>query len=91
MHPSTDLTCREFVEPVTNYLEGSLPLTERARFETHLADCDDCPFYLAQMRQTIRLTGALTEERIAPAAKDELLRRFRHWAHERAEPPGPLR
>ena len=87
MPRSTELTCREFVELVTDYLEGALPATERARFEAHLADCDACPRYLEQMRRTIRLAGALTEDRITPAAREELLRRFRDWARERAEPP----
>ena len=79
MTDSVELTCREFVELVTDFLEDALPPLERARFEAHLLDCDDCPVYLEQMRQTIRAVGALAEERIAPAARDELLRRFRDW------------
>ena len=64
MPAPADLTCRELVELVTDYLEETLPPTERARFEAHLADCDDCPLYLGQMRLTIRALGALTEERV---------------------------
>ena len=79
MPAPADLTCRELVELVTDYLEGALPSTERARFEAHLADCDDCPLYLGQMRLTIRALGALTEERVPPAAREELLRLFRRW------------
>ena len=79
MTDSVELTCREFVELVTDFLEDALPPLERARFEAHLLDCDDCPVYLEQMRQTIRAVGALAEERIAPDARDELLRRFRDW------------
>ena len=79
MPAPADLTCRELVELVTDYLEETLPPTERARFEAHLADCDDCPLYLGQMRLTIRPLGALTEERIPPAAREELLRLFRRW------------
>ena len=30
-----DLTCRELVELVTDYLDGALPAAERARFEAH--------------------------------------------------------
>ena len=30
--PLLDLTCRELVEIVTDYLEGALPADERARF-----------------------------------------------------------
>ena len=74
-----ELACRELVELVTDYLEGALPPVERARFEEHLADCRHCRAYLDQMRRTIRALGALTEEALDPAARDELLRRFRAW------------
>jgi len=30
------LRCREFVELVTDYLEGALPAAQRDRFEAHL-------------------------------------------------------
>lgn len=74
-----DLTCQEFVELVTEYLEGSLPSGARARFETHIADCDDCTDYLAQIRQTIRALGDLSEARITPPARARLLAEFRDW------------
>ncbi len=76
---TAELTCKELVELVTEYLEGTLPASERLRFEAHLADCPGCTAYLQQMRLTIRALGRLSEETIAPEAKDELLRRFRHW------------
>ena len=76
---TAELTCRELVELVTGYLEGTLPAVDQARFEAHLADCPYCRTYLEQMHQTIRLLGRLTEEGIAPDAKEELLRRFRDW------------
>jgi hypothetical protein len=40
------LVCREFVELVTDYLEGALPDGERIRFEAHLAECHGCTGYL---------------------------------------------
>ena len=74
-----DLTCRELVELVTAYIEGALPLHERARFEAHLAVCQGCTNYLEQMRQTIKLLGTLTETTISPQARDDLLGAFRRW------------
>jgi anti-sigma factor RsiW len=74
-----DLTCQEFVELVTEYLEGTLPADDRARFEAHLAYCDPCVEYLEQIRQTIRTLGRLGEEHIAPAARLRLLAEFRDW------------
>ncbi len=76
---SSELSCKEFVELVTGYLEGSLSPEEKQRFEDHLAGCDGCGTYLEQMRQTIRLAGSLTEEQVSDPAKEKLLRTFRDW------------
>ena len=74
-----DLRCRELVELVTDYLEGALDRRARSRFDRHIADCAHCTEYLEQMRETIRLTGRLTEEQLDPQARDELLAVFRTW------------
>jgi predicted anti-sigma-YlaC factor YlaD len=74
-----DMSCKELVELVTEYLEGTLPPSERARFDEHLVLCPGCRTYLEQMRLTIRVLGKLSEESIAPRARDELLRAFRNW------------
>ena len=86
MARSTALSCREVVELVTEYLEGALAPDVRRRFEEHLAGCDGCTAYLEQMRETIRVVGALSEETLDPAAREELVRAFRHWRS--AAPPG---
>ena len=74
-----DLTCQEVVEIITDYLEDSLSSAERRRVEDHLATCGGCTAYLEQMRDTIRLTGMLTEEQIPEEQKQELLEAFRTW------------
>ena len=73
------ITCREVVEIVTEYLEGVLSTDERARFEQHLLTCRGCIDYLDQMRETIRLTGTLTEDALEPLQKEALLAAFRNW------------
>ena len=73
------LTCRELVELVTDYLEGTLSRRDRARFDDHIAGCPNCTAYLEQFRETIRLTGTLRVEDVEPAARDELLDAFRSW------------
>ena len=74
-----DLICRELVEIVTDYLEGRLPPHDLLRFEEHLLICSGCASYVEQMRETIRLTGALREEDVLAPAREELLEAFRHW------------
>jgi anti-sigma factor RsiW len=86
MTPADELTCKELVELITEYLEGTLPPPERARFEAHLAGCRGCRAYLQQMRQTIRTLGALTEESISEEGKRKLLAAFRTWRHGASTP-----
>ncbi len=77
---STDgLTCKEMVEIVTDYLEGALSPEDRVRFEQHLALCDGCTYYVEQMRETIRLSGKVTEDQIPVAQRGRLLEAFRDW------------
>jgi anti-sigma factor RsiW len=73
------LTCREVVALIGDYLEGALPADDRARVESHLAGCENCTEYVAQMRETIRLTGMLTEERVPEEQKRALVDAFRGW------------
>jgi predicted anti-sigma-YlaC factor YlaD len=74
-----EMTCRELVEVVTDYHEGSMPVDQRLLFEEHLAFCSWCRTYVEQMRQTIRLAGTLEEEDVSPEARDALLDVFRDW------------
>lgn len=74
-----ELTCKELVEVVTDYLEGRMPAERRLLFEEHVAFCDGCQTYLEQMRATVRLTGTLREADIRPEARDGLVRAFRDW------------
>jgi anti-sigma factor RsiW len=73
------LSCRELVELVTDYLEGALPRCEQARFEQHIDLCDGCWAYVEQMRRTIALSGRLAAEDLSPEAQAALLEAFRGW------------
>ena len=73
------MNCSELVELVTDYLEDSMPAEQRARFDEHVSGCDGCTTYLEQFRITIRLTGMLSEEQVAPDARQTLLAAFRDW------------
>jgi anti-sigma factor RsiW len=77
--PADDLTCRELVELVTEYLDGNLVPAELVRFEAHLAHCPECRDHLEDMRLTIQLVGRLTEQAISPAVAADLVAAFRNW------------
>ncbi len=73
------MTCKELVELVTEYIEGTLPDDIRLRVESHLMSCEGCTNYVEQMRQTIQLTGQIREEQLSAEQKDGLLKLFRDW------------
>jgi anti-sigma factor RsiW len=79
MDPASDLTCRELVELVTDYVEGALSEEERLRFEEHIERCGGCNVYLEQIRQTISVLGYLPTDGLSPDAERELLEAFRGW------------
>ena len=73
------LSCRELVELVTDYLEGALSEAEHTRFEEHIGICTGCRVYLEQMRETIVVLGHVPEEALSPDAERELVEAFRGW------------
>ncbi|HEX5922982.1 MAG TPA: zf-HC2 domain-containing protein [Baekduia sp.] len=77
--PPGDLVCREMVELVTAYLDDGLDTGDRARFETHIAACEHCSAYLAQMRVTLRVVGHIDPDALEPEVERELLDAFRTW------------
>jgi anti-sigma factor RsiW len=49
------MTCRELIEFLMAYLDHELPPQQRAAFEAHLIECDDCVAYLDTYKETVRL------------------------------------
>ena len=74
-----DLTCKELVEIVTDYLEDRMSAEDRVRFELHIGYCVPCRNYLRQMREVVAAAGRVTEEALVPEVRGELLEAFRGW------------
>ena len=81
-----DLPCIQFVELVTEYLEGALSTTEVARIDAHLALCPGCVSVVDQFRQTVRLSRRIREDdvdRLDPTLRADLMAAFREAARNR--------
>ena len=74
-----DVTCREIVQIVNDYVEGALPVDEREAVELHLNLCDGCTDYLQQLRVSIALTGEVPAEALPPELEEELCFAFRSF------------
>lgn len=76
------MNCNDFVELVTEFLDGALPEDDERRFIEHLAECSGCETYLDQFRQTIAATGELTPDEISSQAREQLLGAFRNFKRQ---------
>ena len=56
-----EVTCRQFVELITDYLEGGLAPRTLSQVEEHLVMCDWCVTYFGQMEATIDALRELRE------------------------------
>lgn len=73
--PPEELSCREFADFLSDYVEEELERGVRERFEAHLEDCPDCVAYLESFRVTLRLGRecASADDAAPPAAPPELV------------------
>ena len=77
------LTCKEFVEVLTDYLEDALDPAERADIERHIVICRGCSNYIEQMRSTIDLLGRMPDDDADSAHSEKLLALCRSWQEGR--------
>jgi predicted anti-sigma-YlaC factor YlaD len=83
-HEIDEVTCREFVELVTDYWEGALPEQQMELVEEHLVMCDWCKTYLEQMEATVEaLPEAADREPVPEETERVLLSAFRDWKARR--------
>ncbi|MGI9052795.1 MAG: anti-sigma factor family protein [Ilumatobacteraceae bacterium] len=71
--------CVEFVDTVSDWMEGALSDDQRLLLEEHLVICPDCAAYLAQLRLAVSVLRAVDDADEGPsrAAREALLTAFR--------------
>lgn len=70
------MTCRQFIDFLSEYLSGELTEAERATFDRHVAICTSCVAYLQNYRTTVVLGKAAfgaVEDLVPPEVPEELL------------------
>ena len=72
-----DLACRELVELVTAYVEGTLDARAPRASRRHIACCEQCRAYFEQIRVTLPSLETSTPEAVGPALERGLLDVFR--------------
>jgi anti-sigma factor ChrR (cupin superfamily) len=80
-------TCRETVEALSDYLEGTLPLGTFLKVRAHLFNCPGCRTVLATLRALPALAaGAFREEASGPLARKALEGALARLALDRVPP-----
>ena len=82
MASENEITCQEFVEMVTDYMEHVLLPEMRSQFEKHADSCPGCDTYLNQMRQTIGMLHMIADEPVSADTRQKLLQAFGQWKQE---------
>ncbi len=83
MNDQRELSCKEVVGLVTDYLEQALLPQTQEQLEAHLADCPGCTTYVQQIQQTISMLRMLAEEPMFPEQRGDLLLVFERWKRGR--------
>lgn len=73
MHPVDEITCRQFIELITDYFDDALDPRTLDRVEEHLVMCDWCVTYLEQMQATIAVLGELRDAPVSAEPGVEVL------------------
>ena len=64
---TAEITCRQFVELVTDYFEGALDARTLNQVEEHLVMCDWCVTYVEHLRVTVAALGELADSPPEPS------------------------
>lgn len=60
------LTCKEFLQELSDYLDESVAPEERARLEEHMSECPNCWVVCDTTRKTVRIYRGM-EPKALPA------------------------
>ena len=74
-----DLSCREVVELVTEYLENTLLPEMRKHLEEHVAECPGCENYIEQIQLTMSMLRQIAHPPVPFTTRQEWLQFFQDW------------
>jgi anti-sigma factor RsiW len=66
------INCQQLIDFCFDYIDGSLPQEERARFSQHLGACSDCLVFFETYRRTPELTREALATQIPDAVRESV-------------------
>jgi anti-sigma factor (TIGR02949 family) len=70
---SSELRCREIIDLLADYLDGSLPSETAKNLEAHLEGCPPCIAFVNTYRGTVNVVRRLSAAEIPPELRDRLI------------------
>jgi anti-sigma factor (TIGR02949 family) len=67
------LTCKEFLQELTDYLDSTVDAELRAKLEAHINECPNCFVILDTTQKTIRVYKGVHEKDVPPEVHDRLM------------------
>jgi anti-sigma factor RsiW len=75
------ITCRDFLENVSDYVDGTMEPDLRVKLEAHLAKCPDCWVEFDETKMTVEIIQNVECHPLPSDVHDRLLRTLEnHWS-----------
>ncbi len=79
------ITCKSFLDDMSNYIDGDIPQELRASLEAHLAKCPECWVLFDETRQTVEVIQSYNCHPLPDAVKNRLLNALQSGRRDAAE------
>ncbi len=74
------INCKNFLEELSDYIDGDLDAELRVSVEAHLGKCPDCWVVYDETRRTIEISQSVDCHPLPPDVHDRLLKILeQHW------------
>jgi len=67
------LTCKEFLQELSDYLDENVDAEIRAKLEQHITECPNCWVVADTTKRTIRIYKGMEAHAIAPEIESRLM------------------
>jgi anti-sigma factor (TIGR02949 family) len=77
MNPDSEFECKQIVQLLGDYLDGSLPRDQAELLEWHIEGCPPCVAFVNTYRGTVNAAKKLAKVEIPPELKSRLVKFLR--------------
>lgn len=67
------LTCQQLIDFLMSYMDGELPVEQKAEFDRHMSNCPSCVDYLKTYEKTVRLAKQCANDSVPEEVPESLV------------------